>query len=392
MRSKLTKTIFTIVFVVFLGLVKANDVSAVDYFAQCYYSNESVDAVVGIQYNFSFADIVYRSDMATNEYDEIMNWAKNAYSVDYTGYNGYDDSWYNNKCPDYLILGERNVAYFSDEEHADIIIDWLNDTIAGGWRFTWHKIPLVGHTYQDAENGYYVSYMKCVCQGGENTVKYEIAEDRELTLPSIMYNNAKRDAGYWYSYGLPYVVSANTCPERLFRKGSSYYFSSASDEQVIESKLVSGYTEMTCQVASDTPTQERVTKPEYNPPTVNTNIIKPLKSNSKNYSCGNGYITDIPSGIVRVINVFYVILQILVPIALVILGILDLTKAVTSQKEDEIKRGQQTFVKRMIAAVIIFFVFILVKLVVSVFSNDDNEVISCMNCFLQGEDNCEVDI
>lgn len=86
------------------------------------------------------------------------------------------------------------------------------------------------------------------------------------------------------------------------------------------------------------------------------------------------------------------IIKIAVPILLIIFGMLDLGKAVVAAKEDEIKKGQQTFIKRAIAAVIVFFVIQIVQIVVRFVSGNDQNVSGCFNCFINGntgEGSCE---
>ena len=81
----------------------------------------------------------------------------------------------------------------------------------------------------------------------------------------------------------------------------------------------------------------------------------------------------------------YTILKIAIPVLLVILGMIDLLKGVTAQKEDEIKKGQQTFIKRLIAAVIVFFVFTIVQIVVSFAAgSDSSNIMDCAKCFING--------
>ena len=102
-------------------------------------------------------------------------------------------------------------------------------------------------------------------------------------------------------------------------------------------------------------------------------------------SCGDNLLTNIPSLIPQVINIVYIAIQIAVPIVLVIMGMLDLFKAITAQKEDEIKKGQQMFIKRLLAAAIVFFVIAIVKLLFSFVADDKNgNMIDCVNCFLNG--------
>ena len=89
--------------------------------------------------------------------------------------------------------------------------------------------------------------------------------------------------------------------------------------------------------------------------------------------------TGLPSKIAFTIASIIRIIQIAVPILLIIWGMLDLGKAVMAQKEDEIKKGQQTFIKRLIAAILVFFITTIVKLVVNLFS-DDNGNGGVWNC------------
>ena len=57
------------------------------------------------------------------------------------------------------------------------------------------------------------------------------------------------------------------------------------------------------------------------------------------------------------------LVQIGIPIILIILGMLDLGKAVVASKEDEIKNAQKMLIKRAIYAVAIFFVVLIVQVV-----------------------------
>lgn len=57
------------------------------------------------------------------------------------------------------------------------------------------------------------------------------------------------------------------------------------------------------------------------------------------------------------------IIQIGIPIILIILGMIDLGKAVIASKEDEIKAAQKLLIKRAIYAVAIFFIVLMVQLV-----------------------------
>lgn len=115
---------------------------------------------------------------------------------------------------------------------------------------------------------------------------------------------------------------------------------------------------------------------------------------SATVSCGNQLVEKIPSALPKVISILYNILQVAVPILLVIMGSLDLSKGITAGKEDEMKKGQQLFIKRLIAGVLVFLVFIVVKLVISLVANDeksDNKatrILQCTECFIKNNNSC----
>ncbi len=75
---------------------------------------------------------------------------------------------------------------------------------------------------------------------------------------------------------------------------------------------------------------------------------------------GNG----IPEGIGNVVHLIVVAIQVVVPILLIIWGMIDFAKAIMGQDEDKIKAGQRTFIKRLIAAIVVFLVVTIVQLAV----------------------------
>ena len=112
--------------------------------------------------------------------------------------------------------------------------------------------------------------------------------------------------------------------------------------------------------------------------------------NTDKVSCGGGMVKHIPKTVVNTTNIAYNIIQVVVPIILVIMGMIDLMKGITSQKEDEIKKGQQTFIKRLIAGLILFFVFAITKFVISVAaSSSDSNIMNCASCFISGPDDAD---
>lgn len=102
---------------------------------------------------------------------------------------------------------------------------------------------------------------------------------------------------------------------------------------------------------------------------------------------GNG----IPDGIGNLIHLVVVAFQVVVPILLIIWGMLDFAKAVIGQDEDKIKAGQKTFIRRLIAAVIVFLVVTIVQLVINLAGsiggegNDAQSAWSCAKSLINGK-------
>lgn len=82
---------------------------------------------------------------------------------------------------------------------------------------------------------------------------------------------------------------------------------------------------------------------------------------------GNGDMTPVVSAVKLVLT----IIQWVVPIILILLGTIDLVKAVTKGKDEEIKKEQKTLFTRVIAAVIVFIVPLVVSVVMGLIGEDD---------------------
>lgn len=101
-----------------------------------------------------------------------------------------------------------------------------------------------------------------------------------------------------------------------------------------------------------------------------------------------GQIQDMVSLVITVI-------QIAIPLLLIVYGMLDLGKAVVASKEDDIKKGQQMFIKRLISAALVFLIIFIVKILISVVApkkaSNDNDlqtsetIIDCVNHFINGK-------
>lgn len=77
------------------------------------------------------------------------------------------------------------------------------------------------------------------------------------------------------------------------------------------------------------------------------------------------------------------IVAVVIPIILIVLGIIDFSKAVMAKDEGEIKKNQGIFIKRVIYAVAIFFVYTIVvfvmNLVTEYIDEDANSWLECFN-------------
>ena len=57
---------------------------------------------------------------------------------------------------------------------------------------------------------------------------------------------------------------------------------------------------------------------------------------------------NLPEGVAATIKDVYNILLIAIPVVVIVIGLVDLLKAVSAQKEDEIKRNQSIVIKNLL--------------------------------------------
>ena len=97
-----------------------------------------------------------------------------------------------------------------------------------------------------------------------------------------------------------------------------------------------------------------------------------------------GIILD--TKIPNTVHTIIVVIKIAVPVLLVIFGMLDLFKGIIAQKEDEIKKGQQMFIKRLILGALIFFVIVIVKFAISLVADSStSNIVECIDCFVDND-------
>ena len=78
------------------------------------------------------------------------------------------------------------------------------------------------------------------------------------------------------------------------------------------------------------------------------------------------------------------IIMIVIPIILILMGTIDFIKAVISHKDDEMKKAQNTFIKRIIIGVAVFFVPTLVNVLTGLVGQENKNL--CMTCFNNPKD------
>ena len=106
-------------------------------------------------------------------------------------------------------------------------------------------------------------------------------------------------------------------------------------------------------------------------------------------SCGSGdeIAYDIPVIVPRLVSYFIVVLKTATPVILIFISMIQLIKAIGSQNEDEMKKARSSIVKKLIAAVLIFFVISIVQFVVKQVADDSEQssVEACMTCFINND-------
>lgn len=93
---------------------------------------------------------------------------------------------------------------------------------------------------------------------------------------------------------------------------------------------------------------------------------------------GASTICDGLQPVMRIVGIVILGIKIVVPIILIIVGMIDLAKAVTEKNEDNIKKAQQALIKKAIAAVLVFLVVSIVTVLMTLIGSKDYD--ECMDC------------
>lgn len=100
---------------------------------------------------------------------------------------------------------------------------------------------------------------------------------------------------------------------------------------------------------------------------------------------------DIPDRIPSFTSGLYNLVKIFIPIAIIIMGMIDFAKAVMANEEKKMNDSKKSFITRLLAGVIIFLIMAVVQFVFRQIETDDrNGFANCVSCLLSNnEDACK---
>lgn len=108
-------------------------------------------------------------------------------------------------------------------------------------------------------------------------------------------------------------------------------------------------------------------------------------------TCSIGDAGDSYLEIAKLVRLIVTILKIAIPIILIIYGILDLAKAVMANEEKDMKEAQKRLIKRIVYALVVFFVITLVQLLIKAVAPNATEktnISDCITCFTTDANYC----
>ena len=120
------------------------------------------------------------------------------------------------------------------------------------------------------------------------------------------------------------------------------------------------------------------------------NMLEILGCDLGGVTSWTGDIATIP----KLTSTVVTIIQWVIPVILIVLGMMDLGKAVTSNDEKQMKEAQKTLIKRVIYAVLVLFIVAIVRFVFSALApdtnangNTKNTISGCIDCFINNSCN-----
>jgi len=114
---------------------------------------------------------------------------------------------------------------------------------------------------------------------------------------------------------------------------------------------------------------------------VNTNFFGSLDV----VKCGNA---EIPSSVPSIIRTIIIVIKIAVPLVLIIMGMVDMLKAVIASDEKKLASSQKQFFKRLGFGAAVFLVITVIQFLIGIIASDDASIINCVSCMLGDESTC----
>ena len=409
MKKKITKTIAIIVFVMFLGIKKVNA-----YQKNCVYKytvdNKEQILLAGITDTTAVEVKIPEVDSSYFK----TNWTKPVNNTTFTG-----QEYYNNgeRCPSKVYLSTNITeayAFFAPEDSS--IRGAIQNSITDMSDLTGPRIEhiLEASYYTEVYSKSHkssrgIQEFSCDCSTSDNSyrIRYDVSAnltvapripikegDGSQNMETILnwdYPSTEISGGtYTYLWDL---IHYQKCSDKAFIKDKMTTTLNLADSNGTDANKFrdKGYYELSCKMVqsnsgnSNSNSNEPVDPGED--PGMDPNIPRLTPTNGT-ISCGNGYMTNVPENIPVIGKFIYNFLLILVPLIIIILGSIDLAKAIAGQKEDEVSKGKSIFIKRIIQGIIIFFAFAIAKLAISLATPSSKGIIACMDCILNNNSSC----
>ncbi len=94
--------------------------------------------------------------------------------------------------------------------------------------------------------------------------------------------------------------------------------------------------------------------------------------------------------ILRLVGWVILGIKIAVPIILIVVGMMDMAKAVTGKSEDAIQKAQKELVKKAVAAIVVFLIATLVTLLMNIIGANEWKDAGCNKC-LSSPGDCPIE-
>ena len=102
-----------------------------------------------------------------------------------------------------------------------------------------------------------------------------------------------------------------------------------------------------------------------------------------------GSVDNIPAKLPELVRIGFTLIKYITPVLIIVLGSLDFFKAITANDSDMVAKTFKVFSKRLIAGVVVFLVFMLFQIAISVVAKS-NDFADCAACFLTSSSSCTV--